>query len=137
MSTIQGVGASVSMPSGFGGKARAINATVEINATDTTGFSDLGWPTSEPVGPIRVAGSIDLVAEYGAADSPVAPTLFASPVLLTAAQASMTLTFQTGCALAFTANVTSVGLTRNVRDAMGTATAFESTGAVTQSWDAS
>jgi hypothetical protein len=137
MSTIQGFsGVSVTLPTGFNGKDHTINATLEIPETDTTGFEDNNWGAGEPAGPVRLRGNVDARAKYNAATTaPLPSALMAATADLTAAQGSITLQFESGCTLAFTANITSVGMGRAGGEAMSLSRAFSSTGQVVMTWD--
>src|SRR5574343_451708 len=115
MATIQGTGASVTLPTGFNVKAREFNATLDIPEVETTGFADNGWAVFQPAGPCRVTGTVSGAMQFDASGTvPASGTLIASTAGLTAAQGSITLQFKSGCTWAFTGNITQAALTRNV-----------------------
>jgi len=134
--TIQGIGGSVTFPTGFNFKAASWSGDYSIETVDTTGFDEAGFRTKEPV-IMSMSGSVAGTAESGAV-APILSTLATGTTIaastLAAAKATLTLTAFTGCTFAMTAVVTRVSMSRPADGKMDVTMDFESTGPITQTW---
>ena len=135
LSTIQGVGGNISLPSGFNGKHKQWSATLDLHAVDPTGFADNGYYTSE-VTYASMNGSCQSQAQFDAASSaPIPSALLASTLAPSNAKAAMTLTHTTGCTHAFTGVISSVQFDRVFDGPDNITYTFNSSGVITQTWD--
>jgi hypothetical protein len=124
------------MPTGFNLKANAIDGTVEIPEADDTGFTDNGYGSAQPAGPVRCTGNVGGFTRFNTTSTtPLPAALLASTLAPSNAQGSMTLQFTTGCTLAFTANITGWSFSRNLTDSMTSSYPFGSVGQLTLTWD--
>lgn len=132
VTTIQGTGGDVSLPTGFGAKLASWTANIDVTVVDTTGFSDNGWRSRRPT-KVQLTGSAS-----GTVDDtslPLNGSLPSSTAGLSNAKGSFTLTAATGCTYGFTGVISRVSMTR-ANDGKGEITFdFTSTGTVTQTWD--
>lgn len=134
--TIQGPGVSVTMPTGFVLKANKIDGQLDIPLAPDTGFSDNGWYSANPCGPLKLSGTVSGVQQTKT-NQPIPSALIASTVDPTQAQGSMTLTFASGCTLTFTANISQWKFARDMTTAMESSFPYESKGAVVLAWQTS
>ncbi len=134
--TIQGVGGSCTMPSGFNAKLSEFSANIDLNSVDTTGFSDVGWVVHEATF-MHFTGSAKGTMVYDAANSsPMPAALTGATPTLTAANGSMVLTFAVGCTWTFNAHVSKVAVTRPTQGKADITYDFEHQGGgVAQVWD--
>ena len=139
LSTIQGPGGGVTLPTGFVAKIMEWSANVEIRNVETSGFTDNGNTTYEPTA-IAMSGSASGTGEY---DTAVTPTLsttpfptanFGSTPTITGWKGSLTLTAQTGCTYAGTAVFTNVRFARRFDGKLDITFDFKFTGAITETW---
>ena len=133
--TIQGVGGNITMPTGFNSKYNRWQATANFSVVDTTGFSDSGYRT-RALTIADISGSATGTALFDdASTSPIAAAVLAATFAPLSAQGSITLTHTTGCTHSFTGVISSVGFDRPIDGKEDTAHTFESSGAITQTWD--
>lgn len=135
ITTIQGVGGNIALPTGFNGKHFQWNATFNFNVVETTGFADLGWRTRS-ITYADVTGTATSIPQFDAATtSPINATLIGSTLVPASGKGSMTLTHTTGCTHAFTGVIGSVAFNRPFDGREEATYTFSSDGAVTQVWD--
>lgn len=133
-STIQGVGGTVALVSGFYSKFHTWEATLNLSVVDTTGFEDNGYRTRE-ITIADITGTATGTAIKGIANStPVVAALLAGTLAPTNAKGSMTLTSDTGCTHAFTAVIGDIKFTRPIDGKEDITHSFQSSGAITQVW---
>lgn len=126
--TIQGTNGACAI-TGYASKINQWSANIQIKVVETTGFSDGGFRTREPV-QIFLEGSAAGTLTYGDAAGP-APTL---STLASLAPVSITLTATTGKTFTFSAVVTGISITRPVDGKADVTFNFKSAGPVTQTW---
>lgn len=139
MATIQGTGGNVTI-GGFGGKMRSWSADIVIDTVETTGFSDAGMRTNEPVC-ASVRGSASAVGQYNGAGTAPMPSVASLPSLSTATSAIVLTAIDeaTDSTLSFNAVVSNVKESRRFDGALEITFDFESDGAVAiagTSWNA-
>lgn len=139
ITTIEGLGGTVSFPTGFNGKLSAWSATFTVETTETTGFADGGYRVLEPVKQY-IDGSASGTAQYdGASAAPVPASLMDGSGLAlgdwSSVKGTVTLTATTGCTWAFSAVITSVAINRAADGKADITFNFQSRGPITQTWD--
>lgn len=136
--TIQGVGGSITLPTGFGCKFNAFTCDVDLRETDTTGFIDVGWFTYE-VTFMDLSGTATGTMQYDDANTtPLPATLVAATPAMGAAVGSIVLTWMTGCTWTFNGIVNRFSGSRPATDkATATYNFRHQSGGVTQVWDTS
>lgn len=140
MAKITGTGGAIAMPSGFNAHFRSFTHAFAMPEVETTGFDDGGFATFDPAGGLRVTGTALGVHEYDASSTAPLPAALADGSNLAVGDlagqtGSMTLTFITGCTLAFSANVTNIAGSRAEVGSSESTWTFGSSGAITQAWD--
>ena len=133
--TIQGVGGAYSPVTDFNVKASVWAATINITTVEDTGFEDAGWESHKPT-KIGISGTASGTGEYDSdGTTPIPAGVAAATAGLSATTGAMTLTAQTGCTLAFTAQMQSVGFNRANDGKLDMSHSFVSVGALTLVWD--
>lgn len=138
LTNIAGVGGGISFVSGFNGRFRGFDYDFSMPVEDITGFPDGGARVLVAAGGNGVTGSVNGVLQFDASNTQPIPDAVATGSAVTSHSAqtgAMTLTFTTGCTLAFTAFVTSWSGTRNETGAASTTWRYESSGQTTIVWD--
>jgi len=137
---IGGVGGGVTMPTGFNGHFRGFSGEIGFPEAVTTGFTDLGFASAIPVGGIRNTGSVSGVLVFDSSTTQPIPDALADGSGLAlgdlaSCTGTLTLTITTGCTLAGSHNITSLGYSRQ-EDAEATGEwRYGSSGALTIVWD--
>lgn len=140
MSTIQGTGGGITLPSGYNAKVESWSASHEVLTTETTGFGDGGAEVHEPVY-TKMSGSCAGTLQFDATNTAPLPGAIVDGGALTQSdletncKATLTLTATTGCTYAFTAIMTVTGFNRPEKDKATVTYNFISTGQITQAWD--
>lgn len=135
MSTIQGSTGDYTQVTGFNGKITSHSSTLNITTVETTGFDDKGYAVHEPA-KVDMNGTASGTLEFDAATTQPAPsTLLATTVDFSAAKGSLTLQYASGCTMAFTAVMQSVGMGMTEGGKSDLSHSFQSTGAITITWD--
>ena len=140
LTKIAGVGGTVALPTGFNGHFRSFDWDMSTPEAETTGFADLGFASFVPVGGIRVTGSVQGVLTFDAANTQPFPDAFGDGSGLALGDlagltGSTTLSFTTGCTLAFSANITGLGGSRPENGLSECTWRYGSSGALTVVWD--
>ena len=140
LTKIAGVGGTVALPTGFNGHFRSFDWNLSFPEAETTGFLDLGFASFVPVGGIRCTGSVQGVLTFDAAATQPFPDAFADGSGLglgdlAGLTGTTTLTYTTGCTLAFSANITGLGGNRPENGVGECAWQYGSTGPLTVVWD--
>ncbi|MGB0970432.1 MAG: hypothetical protein ACPGVG_05650 [Mycobacterium sp.] len=139
-STIQGLGGSVTLPSGWNFKVASFSFGLDIATEETTGFEDGGFETHEPVS-CSWNGSATGTLTYNAASTAPIPAALADGAALAVgdlqSNAKGTGTFQsmTGCTLAGTVVVTNMPITRGAKTKANVTLNMKGTGFLTQVHD--
>lgn len=135
LGTIEGLNASVTRGADLDEwnlKEDVFSATVNYTTVETTGFDDAGAETHAHT-KVGVSGTITGTGQSGAASSAAFPTT--AIALGTEDPAGpLTLQYNTGCTLAFTALYTSIATTRAHDGKMEITQSFISSGAITTAW---
>lgn len=140
VTSTNGLGGNVSLPTGFNGKFSDFDYSIDIPEQVTTGFDDGGFVTADPVGPIRMTGTVNGITEYDATNTTPFPDALADGSgmalgdLKSNAQGTVTLTITTGCTLAATANITNFSGSRSHSET-SSSWSYASSGAITKAWD--
>ncbi len=140
LTNIVATGGGVTMPSGLAGRPLNFDWVVAFPGVDSSGFGDGGAATFAPAGGVRCTGTINGILTYDATGATPFPPTIADGSALTLADlddvvGSLTLTFQTGCTLAFSAIFSSVGGNRAETGIAALRQRFGSTGQLTLTWD--
>ncbi|MEM6259676.1 MAG: hypothetical protein AAGI37_15460 [Planctomycetota bacterium] len=137
--TIQGLGGSVTNPTGWNFKVSGFSFTYTVLTEETTGFEDGGFETHEPVA-VRWEGSMTGTLEYDDANAAPIPASMADGSGmalgdLDSAKGSSTFQAIDGCTLAGTVVVTNMPITRNTKGRGEVTLNVLGTGALTEAWD--
>lgn len=140
LTKIAGVGGTVALPTGFNGHFRSFDWDMSMPEAETTGFLDLGFASFVPVGGIRVTGSVQGVLTYDAASTQPFPDAFGDGSGLALGDlagqvGTMTLTFITGCTLAFSGLINGLGGSRAENGVAECTWRYGSSGPLTVVWD--
>lgn len=140
LTNIVATGGGVTMPSGLAGRALNFDWDVAFPEVDITGFGDGGAATFAPAGGVRCTGTVNGIMTYDATGAtPFPPTIADGAALVLAdlddVVGNMTLTFQTGCTLAFSSIFSSVGGNRAETGLASIRQRFGSSGQLTLTWD--
>lgn len=139
MATIEGLGGSVTLPTGWNFKVSSFSFNYQVLTEETTGFDDGGFETHEPVA-VRWEGSATGTLTYDASNTAPIPAAMADGAGMAVgdlANAKGTGTFQskTGCTLAGTVVVTSMPIDRGAKTKANVTLNMLGTGALTQTHD--
>ena len=129
---IQGSGGSITNGNAINGSFTAWSATVNTTTTSHTPFSTAPYPKTA-VTEISISGSATGIVQYDAANTNPLPALTEAGLN----DASITLTAETGCTIAFTATISNVALDRPSNGDMTITFDFQSDGDISgaMTWD--
>jgi hypothetical protein len=139
-SKIAGTGASIDLGAGFEGHFRSFNWNLAMPEAETTGFADMGFFTAEPVGGIRVSGSVmGIMKAFGENSTPFPLELLPGSGLLSGnldnQKKAMSLEFTVGCGLTFDGIVSGLSGMR-AENGLGECTwNYGSNGVISATWD--
>lgn len=140
LTNVVATGGGVTMPTGFNGRFLNFDWDVAFPEVEITGFGDGGAATFAPAGGVRCTGTINGIMTYDASSTSPFPTGIADGAALTLADlddvtGNLTLTFQTGCTLAFSSIFSSTGGNRAETGVAAIRHRFGSSGQLTLTWD--
>ena len=139
MATIQGLGGTIALPTGYNFKVSGWQMTHTTGTEETTGFDDGGFEVHEPVF-TRFEGSATGTIEYNASNTAPLPAALADGSGMALgdlddAKGSATLTATTGCTYAGDVIITSSAINRTAKGRGEITVNFLGSGPLTQTWD--
>jgi len=136
MSTIQGTGGAVTLPTGFMAKLDTWTATFDFSVVDTTGFGDLGYGRGEPT-LCSIRGSASGMAVKDASGAtPIAPGALASPFGVASCKGNVVLgVIGATHTYSFAAVISNVNISRPEDGKATVSFDFVSNGIIAQAWE--
>lgn len=135
ITTIEGLGGSVTTITGFNGSINAWSMTVDITIVETSGFTDKGYRVKAPTC-VSATGSFTATGQFDAASTtPIAAAGLTTTAGLSSYFGTLTLQAKTGCTYAMSAVISQVSMNRAFDGKLELTFNFESSGRITQTWD--